>query len=67
MNEDELLSAFDHYTQSLVYKSHPMTPEMWPKSWPFFKAGWDAREVEIKKLLAIQVDKEADADRINAK
>lgn len=37
-----LLDAFDKHTRSLVARPHPMTPEMWPKSFPFFEAGWNA-------------------------
>ncbi len=40
--ERALLAAFDTYARTLVQKPHHMTPEMWPKGWPFFAAGWAA-------------------------
>lgn len=35
-----MLDAFDAFAQSLVTHPHRMTPEMWPKGWLFFEAGW---------------------------
>jgi hypothetical protein len=40
---EALLSAFDKYAQTLVAHPHPMKAEMWPKGFPFFEAGWQAR------------------------
>jgi hypothetical protein len=37
-----VLGAFDAFAQSLVTHPHRMTPEMWPKGWLFFEAGWRA-------------------------
>lgn len=37
-----LLDAFDAFAQSLVAHPHRMIPEMWPKGWLFFEAGWNA-------------------------
>ena len=53
-----LLDAFDAFAQSLVAHPHRMTPEMWPKGWPFFEAGWNA---------AILVEREACARLCDAR
>ena len=39
---EALLKAFASYAGGLVPFPHPTKPENWPKSWPFFDAGWHA-------------------------
>ena len=53
----ELLAAFDAYARTLVQKPHPMEPKMWPQSWLFFEAGWNAGAGQLQvQLEAAQAD-----------
>ena len=47
-----LLDAFDAFAQSLVTHPHRMTPEMWPKGWLFFEAGWRAAILAEREACA---------------
>ena len=47
-----MLDAFDAFAQSLVTHPHRMTPEMWPKGWLFFEAGWSAAILAEREACA---------------
>ena len=47
-----VLGAFDAFAQSLVTHPHRMTPEMWPKGWLFFEAGWRAAILAEREACA---------------
>ena len=57
-----LLDAFDAFAQSLVAHPHRMTPEMWPKGWPFFEAGWSAAILAEREACAALAEACDDAD-----
>lgn len=52
-----LIIAFEKYCHTLMKFKHRVTPEMWPKSWPWFEAGYlaahsaDARNGEGVVLM----------------
>jgi len=37
-----VLEAFDNYARQFTYNNHPAKPEMFPKGYPFFEAGYRA-------------------------
>lgn len=59
-HDPALLEAFDNYARTLVHKPHRMTPAMWPKGWPFFEAGWNARAA-LAAAPAAQAEPQAQA------
>ena len=60
-----LLDAFDAFAQSLVTHPHRMTPEMWPKGWLFFEAGWRAAILAEREACAKICEAHADGWRKN--
>lgn len=46
---DGLLAAFDIYARQFTYNNHPAKPEMFPKEYPFFEAGYAAAILAQKK------------------
>ena len=58
------LDAFDAFAQSLVAHPHRMTPEMWPKGWSFFEAGWSAAILAEREACAALAEACDDADSV---